>query len=243
MFLPPGFRDGEPVPLVAEVYPGEMLASRGRNWNPGGGTIPVPLLCANGFAVMFADMPQQSGYPVPEPKLGERILAGIDKAVELGITDHRVGVMGQSAGGLTVNRLIGQTTRFKAAVASAGVSNLISMFDHFRPIGSGFGYSHGVLIEMAMGAPPWEAIDRYVNESPVTHLPKVETPLLLIHGTDDPGVDPAQSAEMFVGLRHLGKKARLLRYRGEAHIPGFFSHANRRHLTEQVLDWLKQHLA
>ena len=41
---------------------------------------------------------------------------------------ERLGVIGHSFGGYTVNVLITQTTRFKAAIAVASVSNVISRF-------------------------------------------------------------------------------------------------------------------
>jgi pimeloyl-ACP methyl ester carboxylesterase len=68
-------------------------------------------------------------------------------------------------------------------------------------------------------------------DSPVHHLDRFETPLLILHGTDDPVVGFEQAGEMFVGLSDLGQDVTLLAYRGEGHIPSRFRDANRAHMT------------
>jgi hypothetical protein len=59
---------------------------------------------------------------------------------------------------------------------------------------------------------PWKDRDPYIRNSPWFFLDKVETPLLLIHSTDDTAALVNQSNELFLGLRRLGKTVQYARY-------------------------------
>ena len=68
-----------------------------------------------------------------------------------------------------------------------------------------------------IGATLWERPDLYIENSPLFHLPKVQTPMVIMHNDDDGAVPWYQGIELFTGLRRLGKKVWLLNYNGEAH--------------------------
>jgi len=68
----------------------------------------------------------------------------------------------------------------------------------------------------AIGAPPWEVPERYVENSPIFHLDRVQTPLIIQVGGADDGFVPWNN-EVFVGLRRLGREVTYLRYEGEGH--------------------------
>ena len=65
----------------------------------------------------------------------------------------------------------------------------------------------------------WQAPHTYVKNSPFTHADKIQAPVLLIHGQDDPnpGTHAFQSERLFGALQGLGKKARLVILPGERH--------------------------
>ena len=92
-----------------------------------------------------------------------------------------------------------------------------------------------------MGGPPYEDHARYWRNSPIAHVEKVETPLLLIHGEFDKRGAPAQAELVFNALYRQGKTARLLRYWGESHSLAQ-SPANVRDVLAQTLDWFDRHL-
>ena len=57
------------------------------------------------------------------------VLAGVDRVIAMGVADpDRLAMMGWSAGGHLVNKLITFTNRFKAASSGAGVANWISLY-------------------------------------------------------------------------------------------------------------------
>src|SRR5262249_61661658 len=62
------------------------------------------------------------------------VLTAVDKVVEIGIADpERIGVMGNSYGGYSALGLGTQTSRFKAAVVAAGITDLVSVYGAFDP--------------------------------------------------------------------------------------------------------------
>ena len=243
VLLPPDYREGSRVPVVIEPYPGVAGSNQMHVFGTGAGVIQPQMLATRGIGVVLVDL--QGPVAIPSRSGLMPDLAGcIDALVRLGIADRdRVGVMGQSGGGGAVNRIITETTVFKAAICVAGVANTVSWFGQFdaRPDGSPWMYGSG-LMEMSLGGTPWEKKDEYVATSPVMHLDKVETPLLLIYGTSDDLVGAEQGGEMFAGLYRLGKKVTFARYRGEGHVPGGFNDANRQDVTDRVIGWFTEHL-
>jgi hypothetical protein len=162
------------------------------------------------------DLPSAAEAVIPDwTGFAGGLLTGVNEAIHLGIADEaRLGVMGHSAGGTAVNRLITQTARFGAAVSAAGAADAASFFGQLRVDAGGAGEAYGLHnMEGQCGGPPWARPQAYVAASPIYALDRVETPLLLIHGTEDDAVGVEQAGEMFVGLRRLGKAATLLRYR------------------------------
>jgi dipeptidyl aminopeptidase/acylaminoacyl peptidase len=162
----------------------------------------------------------------------------------MGITDpDRVGVMGQSFGGYSVYALIAQSDRFRAAVAMAGVTDIIGFYGQFDPLARGYpGIAHEksanwiVNAQFGLQAPPAEAAADYWRNSPLAYVDRVRTPLLMIHGEHDIR-GPASQAELFFqSLYSQGKTARLLRYGGESHSLAQ-SPANVRDALRETIGW------
>ena len=57
----------------------------------------------------------------------------------------------------------------------------------------------------------------FLENSPIFHANRVQTPLLLLHNDQDDAVPWYQGIEYFLALRRLGKEAYLLNYNGEPH--------------------------
>src|ERR1051325_9076950 len=81
------------------------------------------------YAVLLPSIPLPDGTCDPYMELANGVLPAVDKVIEMGIADaNRLGIMGHSYGGYSTYGLITQTNRFQAAVALAGLSNLISSY-------------------------------------------------------------------------------------------------------------------
>ena len=240
LLLPANYVEGQRYPLITEVYGGSFL-SRQRNDFGTDGTGHNFLLTKQGYVVFLPDMPLETNSPVQE--LTELTLSGIDAVIDMGIADaKRLGVMGQSYGGYCVNALITQTSRFAAAVASAPISNLTSFYGHLTEGGDSTWITWAERSQGRMGGSLWEFRDRYIENSPIFFLDKVETPLLLIVGALDNDSVP-QAGEMFSGLRRLGKQAILVRYEDEGHQPQQGRYPNVVDYWQRVLTWFDEHFS
>ncbi|MDE0469295.1 MAG: prolyl oligopeptidase family serine peptidase [Candidatus Poribacteria bacterium] len=239
LLLPPNYVEGKRYPLITQVYGGKFLSYQFNDFGTDhhGGNF---LLTNQGYAVFLPDTPMETNAPVQE--LAEMVLSGIDTLIDMGIADpNRLGIMGHSYGGYCVNALITQTPRFAAAVSSAGRGNLISSYGHLTEEGDSMWIHWTESGQAKMGGSLWKFRDRYIENSPIFFLDKVETPLLLVVGALDVPAVP-QAGEMFSGLRRLGKKAVLARYEGEGHAqvtswryPNVFDY------WQRVLAWFDEH--
>ena len=236
LVLPPEASEKNPVPMIVSVYAGgfpSLTFNRFAHGQKVGGAHPG-MFVSQGYALFFPDFPVQKIAPYKQ--FSDVILPGVDAAIATKKVDaQRLGVIGHSFGGYTVNVLLTQTTRFKAAVASAAASDLISGFLSRRYTGW---YEAG---QVGMGGPLWEFPQRYIDGSPVFHLDRVETPLLLIHGDQD-FIPLEQAQEMFMGLAHLRKEVVLLKYKEADHWPGFWSNEKLADYWERVLNWFDEYL-
>lgn len=197
----------------------------------------MQLLSSRGYAVLLPDAPLAVGTPMQD--LAKTVLPAVDKTVEMGIADtERLGVMGISYGGYSTLALLVQTTRFKTAVMDVGVGNLSSSYGVMLKNGMPFGVSWAEEGQGRMGGPPWQFPERYVQNSPLFYLDKVQTPLLINQGGMD--VSPFQSDEIFVGLRRLGKKVVYVRYENEGH--GIEHYSNRIDYWNRVIEWFQSYL-
>jgi dipeptidyl aminopeptidase/acylaminoacyl peptidase len=242
LLLPPGYKENKRYPLIVWVYGGASLSARIHEFGFTGLGEPFnfQLFSTRGYAVLAPDSPQQLGTPMLD--LLKTILPGVDRVVDMGIADPaRIGVMGESYGGYSVMSLLVQTSRFRAAVAVAGFADLTAAYGQLNADGTAYAASreHG---QEQMGGTPWLYRDRYIENSPIFYLNRVETPLLLVHGGDDQWVHPSLSDEVFVGLRRLGKEVSYAKYPGEDHTLDIWDAADQLDVSHRILDWFGRYL-
>jgi len=237
LLLPVNYQKGERYPLITYIYPGFPISYYVNLFGVSEVDADnLQILANHGYAVLAPDTPLKEGPPMPQ--LPASVFSGIDYVIELGIADsQRLGIMGHSFGGSGVNFLITQTTRFGAAVSAAGTCNLISSDGTLTEEGYNF-YNRDDL----MGGNLWEQKSRYIENSPIFNLDKVETPLLLIVGSKHKH-DVLQAEELFSGLRRLNKKVVLANYLGQEHSPSGWNHASRQDYWQRILAWFDEHLS
>jgi len=239
LLLPPDYLNGMRCPLIVWVYGGEFLSDDIDQFGFVGLGQPfnLQLLATRGYAVLAPDAPQQMGTPMVD--LAKTVLPGVDRVVEMGIADpERTGLMGFSYGGYSVLSLLVLTTRFRAAIVGDGFGDLIGAYGQLNPDGSSYATSREQGQEL-MGGTPWEFRDRYIENSPIFYLDRIETPVLLIHGGADRWVHPFLADEVFVGLRRLGKEVAYAKYPGEDHAPTIWSSVNQLDLSNRIIAWFK----
>lgn len=205
------------------------------------------LFAAQGYAVLYGNPRGSGGWgeqfagAVIQDWGGEDyldLMALVDLALERSdppIDASRLAITGGSYGGYMSCWAITQTDRFVVAVSGSCISNLVSFFGT-----SDVGGSWGV---HEFGGTPWERSDWYRSRSPLTHVQRVKTPLLLYHGDADLRCPIEQSEQMFTAMLRLGQTVEFLRVPGEAH--GVLSGTPEHRIVtrEAILEWFGRFLA
>lgn len=253
VILPPGYVTGRRYPVVTWVYPGTTRAAFSYWLDPRmPGIYNLYLYAAQGYVVLIPEMPMgrdRSRRTDVFLSVTKGAIPAVDRLVELGIADaDRVGVMGQSMGGYAVYSLVTQTTRFKAAIAVAGITDLAAFSTSFDPTARGYdGIEHERSYNWNIStyggaASPLDDYWTYLRESPIAYTARVETPLLLIHGDNDARAPMSQAEAFFYMLYRQGKTAKILRYWGENHALAR-SPANVRSVFDESIRWFGKYLA
>jgi dipeptidyl aminopeptidase/acylaminoacyl peptidase len=176
----------------------------------------IQLLATRGYAVLTPAAPQRMGTPAQD--VADAILPAIDAVVALGIADpDRVGITGWSYGGYSTLAMVTRDTRFKAAVMGAGFGDLFSYYGRLGSGGQLAGVQWTEQGQGLMGDAPWKLRERYLENSPMWYLDRVQTPLLILHGDADDAVPVWHADQVFVGMKRLGKTVEYRRYAGEGH--------------------------
>ncbi len=195
---------------------------------------------SNDYIVFIPDIYYTPGFPARGAY--DCIMSGTDAVLKQypNIDKNRMGLQGQSWGGYQTAMLITMTDRFKAAMAGAPVSNMFSAFGGIR-WGTGMSrmgqYEKG---QSRIGKTIWEAPQLYTENSPLFHLPKVKTPLLIMANDKDGAVPWYQGIELFMGMRRLQKPAWLLNYNGDDH--NLMQTANRYDLSLRMMQFFNYYL-
>jgi dipeptidyl aminopeptidase/acylaminoacyl peptidase len=164
------------------------------------------------------------------------LMSALDQLIErTGFVDtERMGIGGGSYGGFMTNWVIGQTDRFRAAVAMRSISNLVSEYGQHDIVPWG---------RLEMGAEPWPDADELWQRSPIRYVRNVKTPLLLTHGEMDLRCAISQAEEMFGALRLLGKEVEMVRFPGESHDLSRGGRPDRRlERLLRIAGWFGKHL-
>ncbi len=160
------------------------------------------------------------------------IISGVDLLVEQGLADpDRLGCGGWSQGGFMTAWIVGQTTRFKAGVMGAGVSDwgmMIATSDiptYEQHMGGGNPYD---------GAGPHS----FDAQSPASFVAKATTPVLIVHGENDERVPVTQGIHFFRGLRRYGVPTELVTYPREPH--GIQERNHQIDLNRRIVEWFQR---
>ncbi len=241
LYLPPGYDKSKgPLPVLMWAYPLEYkdkaVASqvtdspyefvRVSYWGP------LPHL-AQGFAVF--DDPKMpiigAGDNLPNDSFRKQLVdsaqAAVDVLVKEGIADpEKIAIAGHSYGAFMVANLLAHSDMFKAGIARSGAYNRTLTPFGFQGEERSF----------------WEGQSVYATMSPFFHAEKINEPMLMIHGKEDPnsGTFPMQSERMFAAMKGLGGNARLVMLPHEQH--GYRARESLMHLLWEQHEWLDKYV-
>lgn len=218
LYKPEDFDPNKKYPIIAYFY--ETLSDGLHRYQapaPTPSRLNIPYFVSNGYLVFAPDIHYQTGYPGKAAEefvnSGMHYLARNNNWVD----STKMGIQGQSWGGYQVAHLITRTDMYAAAWAGAPVVNMTSAYGGIR-WGSGmsrqFQYEH---TQSRIGKSLWEALDLYLENSPLFYMDKVTTPVAIMHNDNDGAVPWYQGIEFFTALRRLSKPVWLLNYNGDDH--------------------------
>lgn len=239
LLKPPDFDPARRYPVVLTVHGGPE-SFYGYSYSQ-----LQQLLASNGFLVVAANPRGSTSYGrvFADQVLGDwgveplkDLEAVLDAVVALPWADgERIGITGGSYGGYMTAWAIGQSQRFKAAVAVAVTFDLESQY-----LGADFDHAYG---DYAWGGPPHANRAWYEAQSPSTFAHRVTTPTLILHGEEDHRCPIGQAEEMFGALKKAGCEVEFVRYPGGSH--GFSRSGPPEHRVDYLtrcLAWFTEHL-
>ncbi len=241
LYLPPGYKkeDG-PLPMLMWAYPTEFKSAdaagqvtdsphrftRVSYW------AALPYL-AMGYGVLDDPSMPIIGEGDQEPndtyvqQLVSSAKAAIDEVVRRGVAhpDH-IAIGGHSYGAFMTANLLAHSDLFRAGIARSGAYN--------RSL-TPFGFQ-------AEERTFWEGTNVYAAMSPFFHAPKINEPILFIHGEMDnnSGTFPLQSRRMFQAVKGLGGTARLVMLPFESH--GYRARESNLHMLWEQYQWLEKYV-
>ena len=236
LMRPPGCSSDRKCPLILSIHGGPH-GMYGWSFNA-----TFQVYAARGYGVLYLNPRGSNGYgqkfsdgTINEWGGGDYrdLIAGVDEALKRNswIDADRLAVTGGSYGGFMTNWIITQTPRFRAAVAVASWSNLISFYSTSL---------YQDLIHGEFNGFPWDNFDVLWQWSPVRYVRQVQTPTLFLHGENDNDVHITQAEEMYMALKRLHVETVLVRYPREGH--GLREPKHRVDALERTLAWFDRYL-
>jgi dipeptidyl aminopeptidase/acylaminoacyl peptidase len=239
LYLPPGYKKGERLPLVVWAYPREFSNARVAGQIRGSSHrftyyrgYSQLFFITQGYALLDnAQMPVIGDPKTMNDTFVQQIAASakaaIDKLDHMGIVDpQRVGVGGHSYGAFMTANLLAHCDLFSAGIARSGAYNRSLTPFGFQSERRTF----------------WEVPDIYFKLSPFMHAHKVNEPILLIHGEMDnnSGTFPIQSKRFYHAIKGHGATAKLVMLPNESH--GYRARESVLHVLAEMFDWFDEHV-
>ncbi|MEO8027192.1 MAG: S9 family peptidase [Bryobacteraceae bacterium] len=215
---PSGAQAGKKYPWVLDMHGGPTAM-----WGPGEFSMwhEFQLFCAWGYGVVYANPRGSGGYGYAHQRGNYKnwgdapakdVLAALDETAKSNayVDKDRLFLTGGSYAGYLTAWIVGHDDRFKAAVAVRGVYDLTTFFGEANAFR---------LVENSFGGFPWEPEAKKLleHESPYTYVAKINTPLLIIHGSEDFRTGYVQSETLYRSLKQMNKPVEYIRYPGVGH--------------------------
>jgi len=209
---PPDFDPRKKYPLVLEIHGGPHTAYGVGFFHE------FHVLAAAGYVVLYTNPRGSTSYGQEFANVIQYrfpgddfkdLMAGVDFVLTRGYVDEkRLGVTGGSGGGLLTNWIVTQTDRFAAAVTQRCIGDWTGMY---------YSCDFAMFTPFWFRKPPFQDLQEWMERSPITHVERITTPLMVIHSEEDWRTPIAQGETMFRALKQLRKPVVMVRFPGESH--------------------------
>lgn len=246
--LPPGSdpdgdgRPDQPLPMVLWIHGGPWSRD---NW----GYNPVHQWLANrGYAVMSVNYRGSTGFGKDfvnaanrewGAKMHDDVLDATDWAIAQGIAQaDQVAITGGSYGGYET--LVGLTftpEKFAAGVDLVGVANMITWLENLPPYWVPI---MPLMVDRVGDVSTEEGRAFLESRSPINFVDRIQRPLLIGQGANDPRVPQRESDQIMEAMQHNGLPVTYIVYADEGH--GFARPENSLSFWAAMEAFLAQHL-
>lgn len=232
----------------------------------GAGPWPLIVLCHAGFGegADFSDVSvlvRDQGYLVFNPDwrgsgesegknegaLGEvdDTIAGIKYVRSLGLVEgSRIGMFGQSHGGAVAMLTAARYSGIKAVVEEAGFADTTNLFESEVATTNALEDTYLKMVKNELlkmiGGMPEEVPEAYAKRSAIHVADRINCPVYLIHGEDDPLVPSSEATLMYNALKAAGKTAEVKIYENEPHCVS--TEQNRNDVWRIMFEWFERYV-
>lgn len=207
----------------------------------------VQFLANRGYAVLQMNFRGSTGYGKKfcEASFGEwggkmqdDITDGVNWLIGQNIADKdRIAIYGASYGGYAaLSGLAFTSDLYACGIDYVGVSNLFTFMRTIPPYWEPY---REMMYEM-VGDPVSDSL-MFVERSPLFHAGKINDPVLIVQGTNDPRVNKNESDQMVKALRDKGLDVEYMVKENEGH--GFSNEENRLEFYRAMEAFLEKHLS
>ena len=235
MIKPKDFDPNKKYPVFMTQYSGPGSQSVANSWSGGNGYW-FQMLAQEGYIIVCVD-PRGTGLKgrdfkkMTQKELGKyEVEDQIAAAKALGERDYvdadRIGIWGWSYGGFMASNCIFQgADTFKMAIAVAPVTS--------------WRFYDSIYTERYMTTPQ-ENASGYDNNSPLSHVDKLEGKFLLVHGSADDNVHVQNTMRLIEALVQANKQFDWAIYPDKNH--GIYGGNTRLHLYTKMTNFIKENL-
>jgi len=213
LYLPPKYKEGEPIPFIIHAHggpEGQFTPSFARNFQ---------YLMLNGYGILAPNPRGSSGYGQEYMNLDnyknrknslKDYKAAVDYLIQNGYTEKgMIGIRGGSYGGYVVLGMITEyPDLFSAAVDVVGIANFKTFLENTKAY-------RRALRESEYG--PLSDPEFLNSISPIFKADLIQTPLLVIHGENDPRVPVGEARQILEAVINKGGVADSLIFPDEGH--------------------------
>lgn len=237
---PHSYQKGKKYPLILNIH-GGPAGVFSETYTGASSPYPIQAMAAKGYVVLRSNPRGSSGYGAEFRQANHRdwgfsdyddIMGGVDKLIADGVVhpDSLV-VTGWSYGGYMTSMIVTKTNRFKAAMAGAPVTNLMS-FNGTADIPD--------FLPSYFEKEFWDDPAVYAKHSAMFNIKNAVTPTLVIHGERDDRVPPEQGLQLHRALQRRGIPTQMVLYPRQPH--GFVEPKFIVNVGERTISWFDEYL-
>ena len=233
---PPGFDPSKKYPMILEIH-GGPVADYGPRF-----ASEIQLFAAAGYVTLYVNPRGSTSYgeafgnAIHHNYPGDDhqdLMDAVDELIAKGFIDEdRLFITGGSGGGVLTAWAVGKTDRFAGAVVAKPVINWYSMIL--------YGDFPAFFMKYWFPGPPWEHQDHYMARSPIALVGNVNTPTMLITGSNDLRTPLAETEQYYTALKLREIPTKLVRVPDASH--GIASKpSNLIAKVAEILSWFEEH--